>query len=44
MPTAECRRQQFRAFLDGEGGHCYSVLDRDTVFSGEVDEARTGLV
>jgi hypothetical protein len=41
-PTAEWTRQQFRGFLDGEGGHRYLVHDRDTVFSGEVDEAVNG--
>jgi len=45
-PTAEWTRQQFRAFLDGESGHCYVIHyvihDRDTVFSAEVDEALNG--
>jgi hypothetical protein len=41
-PTAEWTRQQFREFLDGEGSHRYLVHDRDTVFSGEVDEAVNG--
>jgi putative transposase len=41
-PTADWTRQQFRAFLDGESCHRYLIHDRDTVFSGAVDEAVNG--
>lgn len=41
-PTAEWTRQQFREFLDGEGGLRYLIHDRDTVSSCGVDEAVNG--